>query len=236
MTNIRLLVAKEFRAAFNGPTAYILLVVFLLMTGWFFASPLFIVKQASLNELVGVLPILFVFLIPAITMRAIAEELKSGTIELLATLPLKDYEIVLGKYLAILALLGIALGLTGGYPLVLGFLGKLDRGHVLGVYLGMGLLGGAFSAMGLFASSLTKNQMVAFIIGFALCFAFFLFGKMGQWSPPGIRALLDFLGIDRHLEAFVKGVLDTRDLLYFVSVATAFLSAAIAVVSSRRWR
>lgn len=236
MENIRVLAVKELRAAFNGPTAYVLLVVFLLMTGWFFASPLFLVKQANLNELVGVLPILFVFLIPAITMRTFAEELKSGTIELLATLPLKDYEMVLGKYLAVLALLGTALGLTGAYTVVLAALGHVDRGHVLGVYVGMGLLGAAFSAIGLFASSLTKNQMVAFIIGFAVCFAFFLFGKIGPWSPLGIGALLDFLGIDRHLEAFVKGVLDTRDLLYFVSVATSFLSAAIAVVSSRRWR
>lgn len=236
MRNIRLLMMKELRAAFNGPTAYILLVVFLLMTGWFFASPLFIMKQATLQELAGILPILFVFLIPAMTMRAIAEELKSGTIELLATLPLKDYEIVLGKYLAILALLGIALGLTGGYPLALAFLGNVDQGHVLGVYLGIGLLGAAFSAMGLFASSLTKNQMVAFIIGFAFCFFFFLVGKMGQWLPPGIGALVDLLGIDRHLEAFVKGVIDTRDLLYFASLMTVFLSAAVAVVSSRRWR
>ena len=236
MRNIITLTKKELKEFFNSPTPYILFVVFLLITGWFFAAPLFLLNQATMEEFLSIIPLLFVFFLPAITMRLFSEELKMGTVEALATLPIKDSEILLGKYLTAISMLCANLALTFIYPLILGLLGSPDWGQILSSYLGIFLLGAAFTAIGIFASTLTKNQVISFIIGFFICFVFFLLGKITHLLPGFMGEVLNILSIDSHFEPFAKGVIYMRDLIYFVSLAAVFLAASFSVFSSRRWR
>ncbi|HOW27448.1 MAG TPA: ABC transporter permease subunit [Elusimicrobiota bacterium] len=227
---------KELREVFNSPTPYVFFVVVTLLSGWFYVTSLFVTGQAALDDLFSPLPLLFVFFLPAITMRLFAEEIKMGTFEVLATLPVRETDIIVGKYLAALALLASALALTAVHPALLLVLGRPQAGPVLTGYLGSFLLGAAFGAAGLFSSTLTRNQVVSFIVGFLICFGLFLIGKTSQYVPGLTGSLLAFSGVDAHYEMFLKGVVDTRDIVYFLSVIGMFLAAAYAVVSGRRWR
>lgn len=237
MDRILTIARREVRAGMNAPGLYIVVTVFLLITGWLFATPLFVMKEARLDAFLDLVPLLFAFLVPAMTMRLMAEEVRLGTAEILMTLPLKDSEIILGKYLGALALVGLALAPTLWYPAVVGFLGPLDWGATLGAYLGLWFLGAAFAAVGLWASCMTRNQMVAFILGFAVCFGLYLFGKVTAFLPAGrLGEAVGYLGVDRHVENISKGVLDVQDLVYFASLAGFFLFFATSIVNSRRWR
>jgi len=231
-----ILVKKELKEFFNSPTPYILFVVFLLITGWFFAAPLFIMNQAVLDEFLGILPLLFVFFLPAVTMRLFAEEIKIGTVEILTTLPLKDTEILLGKYITAVIILCANLILTLIYPIILGISGNPDWGQIVSSYIGIFLLGSAFTAVGIFASALTKNQIISFIVGFFICFIFFLIGKFTQLVPSPLGNILDSLGIDSHFNPFIKGVVYLRDIVYFLGFIVIFLTAAYSILNSRRWR
>lgn len=236
MKNTLTIFQKETSAYFNTPMAYIIIVAFLLFTGWFFASSLFLVNQASIAQYLGVLPLFLTILVPAISMRLIAEELKMGTMEVLATHPLEDHEILLGKYLAGWLLLSLALGSTLFYPLVLSFLGNLDWGQVAGAYIGLILMGGSLLAVGLFASSLTKNQIIAFLLGFLFCFVFFMLGKVVNFVPVWLGTLVDYVGLDSHFENISKGVLDSRDLVYFLSLSGFFIFLSYLQLGSRGWK
>ena len=161
MTFIRrtLCIAKrEFRSYFNSPIAYIVISVFLLLSGWFFFTPLFLIGRSTLRGFFSFTPILFIMFIPAITMRLIAEEVKTGTLEWLTSMPLRDLDVVLGKFLAALGLIAVALAMTIPYPISVDMVGALDWGPVIGGYVGLLLLAGAFLAVGLFASSLTERD------------------------------------------------------------------------------
>ncbi len=234
--NVLLLAAKEVRETLNSPMPYIFLAVFFLVQGWFFTAPLFLNGQASMDDFFGVLPLLLSFFLPAFTMRLFAEEYKTGTMESLAALPLTDAEIVLGKYLAALAAWGLMLLLSSLYAGILVLLGPPDLGALAGAAFGALLLGAFFSAAGLFASSLTRSQVVGFLLGFLFCFCFFLVGKAAQFTPGAAGALMTFLGVDAHVESFWRGVVDTRDVLYFLSGTGLFLAGALASLDSRRWR
>lgn len=236
MHNIYSILKKELRSYFNLPIAYIVISVFLLITGWYFLSQLFLINQADLRIFLIVAPMILVFFAPAISMRLISEEKKTKSLELLVTMPLKDREVVLGKYLASLALLGFSLLLTFPYPLTLALLGNLDQGQIIGGYLGVFLVGASFLAIGLFCSSLTSNQIVAFIIGFAITFSLFMFGKILPFIPQGLLPLLEFLGIDSHFENLAKGVIDSRDLLYFFSIIIFSIALANYFLGSRKWK
>lgn len=228
---------KELRSFFNSPVAYVILTLFLLISGWFFSSGLFLINQADLRDLVSmVIPLAFLFFVPAITMRVLAEEKKSGTLELLVTLPVRDAEIVLGKFLAALLLLASALLLTFAYPLTLAILGDPDGGAIVGGYLGLLFMGGSYLAIGVFTSGLTQNQIVAFITGFVLMFLFFMLDKVVIFFPGAIASVLEYLSITYHLENIARGIVDSRDVVYFVSVITVFLFLAIRTLESRRWR
>jgi len=209
---------KEFRSYFVSPIAYIVISIFLVVTGWFFFSTFFLFNQASVRNFFALLPIIFAFVIPAVTMRLVSEELNVGTYEILLTMPVSFKEVVLGKFLAALAFVAAMLIPTLAYPVTVGFLGDLDWGPVVGGYLGALLLGASFSAVGLFASSLTRNQIVAFIIGVAICFALVLIDKILFFLPPRIIGVLEYLGADSHFENISKGILDSRDILYFLSL------------------
>ena len=228
---------KELRSFFSSPVAYVILTLFLLICGWFFAAGLFLVGQADMRDLFSaIVPITYLFFIPAITMRLISEEKKSGTLELLVTLPVRDAEIILGKYLATLGLLASALILSFAYPVTLALLGDPDGGALIGGYLGRFLMGAGYLAIGLFTSGLTQNQIVAFITGFVLIFAFFMLDKVLVFFPGPVATVLEYLSASYHFENIARGVVDTRDLIYYLSMIVVFLFLAMRTMESRRWR
>lgn len=209
---------REISSYISSPIAYIVISVFLVITGWFFFSTFFLHNQASLRNFFTLLPLVFSFIVPAITMRLLSEEFSLGSYETLITLPLRFNDIILGKFLAAVAFVGIMLIPTLFYPITVSVLGSLDWGPVAGGYLGAFLLGAAFSAAGLFASSITRNQIVAFIIGMAICFSLTLIDKMLFFLPASMIGFFEYLGADSHFQNIAKGILDTRDILYFASV------------------
>jgi len=226
MKNIATVFAKEFRSYFNTPIAYIFLIVFLALSGWFFTSTLFLVGQTSIQGFLGIAPLLFLFFIPAITMRTIAEEEKSGTMEILMTLPTKEWEIICGKYLASLALVMVAVGATLMYPISVSLLGNLEWGEVISSYLALFFLGASFCSIGMFTSALTGSQIVAFILGFLLCFVFFILGKILPFVPTPLVSLVEYLSVDYHFEALSRGVIDSRNVIYYASFLGFFLLLA----------
>lgn len=227
---------RTFRSYFETPSAYVALLVFFFVTGYLFTVPLFLVGQASLKSLADFERYLLTFLAPALTMGLLAEELKSGTFECLATLPVEDWDIVLGKYLGFAQLHACAIAGLVFFPCALWVLSPagLDWGEAFGVLCALLLLGLMYGAIGLFASSLGRSQVVAFIIAFVACFAFFAAGKIAVFFPGTASTVVDFLGIDSHIDALSKGVFDTRDLIYFLSVILAFLYATVERLQARR--
>ena len=223
MTGLKALYIKETRAYFNTPTAYIIAVVFLCCTGYFSAQPMFVLGQASVSGFLDLVPLLLTFFVPAITMRLFSEEQKSGTIELLQTLPVEDHYIVLAKYLAAVTLLWSLLAFTLGFPVALGLLGNLDWGATLVGYAGLAMASAMLAAVGLFASALTRNQVVAFILGWAASFLLYALGKIDSLVPPWLSPFTDFLGLDAHIHSMARGVVDTRGLVYFASLGGVFL-------------
>jgi ABC-2 type transport system permease protein len=209
---------KEFRTYFVSPIAYIVISIFLIVTGWFFFSTFFLFNQANLRNFFSLLPVVFAFVVPAVTMRLFSEELNVGSYEILLTMPVTYREVVLGKFLASVAFVTAMLLPTLAYPVTITFLGDLDWGPVAGGYVGAILLGASFSAVGLFASSLTRNQIVAFIVGVAICFALVLIDKILFFLPSSLVGVLEYLGADYHFENISKGILDSRDIIYFLSL------------------
>jgi len=233
---IRTLAAKELSILLNAPATYVIFFLFLLITGYLFVAPLFSVGVSTLDSFLRPLPLIFTFTIPALTMRSFSEEYRAGTIEYLSTLPLRDYEIVLGKYVAALGLIGALLAFTLIYPLILLIVGRPDIGQLVGAYASIIGLVVFYAAIGVWASSVTRNQVVAFIIGFFVCFLFFLLGRVAEMVPGVFAAFLRGWAVETHFDALARGVLDTRDLIYWASGATFFLAACLASLNARRWR
>ncbi len=230
MGKIAVLARRELRAYFDSPVAYIVLVVFLLLSGWLVFSTLFLAGEAELRQLFtpGLLSpaLLLVILAPAITMRLLAEEKKSGSLELLSSLPVSDWQVVLGKYLGALGLAGVALGLTLAYPLTVSFLGPLDWGPVAAGYVGLLLYSAALLAIGLLCSALTANQIVAFILAFSLSAVLFFVYYLQFFLPDWLAPAADFLALSGHLDNLARGVLDLRDLVYYLSLTAGALLLA----------
>jgi ABC-2 type transport system permease protein len=225
---------KEFKAYFVSPIAYIVIAIFLLVTGWFFFTPFFLFNQANLRSFFALLPIVFSFVVPAVTMRLFSEELNVGSYEILLTMPVTILDIVLGKFLASMVFVAAMLLPTLAYPITVSLLGQLDWGPVVGGYMGAVLLGGAFSAIGLFASSLTRNQIIAFITGMAICFGLTLIDKMLFFLPPSLVGILGYLGADFHFQNISKGIVDSRDILYFLSVCFVGLYGTHVAMQEKR--
>ena len=209
---------KEFKAYFVSPIAYIVIAVFLLVTGWFFFSTFFIYDQADMRNFYTLLPLVFAFIVPAITMRLFSEELSVGSYEILITMPVTILDVVIGKFMAAVAFIGAMLIPTLSYPIFISFIGRLDWGPVIGGYVGALLLGATFSAVGLFASSLTKNQIISFIIATAICFALTLVERMLFFVPADVVQYVEYLGANYHFQNIAKGIIDSRDILYFISM------------------
>ena len=234
LARVRALYLKELRGYFDTPAAYVATIVLLLISGYLFASPLFLHNRAVLDSFTGTAPLLLLFFMPAVTMRLYAEEFKAGTYELLATLPVLDEEILAAKFLAAMTLFSFMLAGTLLYPATLAALGRPDWGAVLGAYAGLWLMAACLAAIGAWASSWTRNQVVAFIIAFMIGFALFIAGKVHGFMPPAPAAVADFLGLDSHLDRMARGVIDTRDLVYYLSLAGYFLYLAYLNTRARR--
>ena len=236
---------KEIAVFFSSLVAYITIGIFLLVMGLFLwvypESSILDYGYAGLENMFSTVPYIFMFLIPAISMRSIAEEKKEGTFELLATRPLTDWHIVLGKYLACLVIVALTLLPTLIYYVSVyqlgASVGNIDTGAVIGSYIGLFLLGGAFTAIGIFTSSLSKNQIIAFVIAVFLCFfAFSGFDSLSHIiSFQGADTFLTGLGINEHYQSISRGVLDTRDLVYFLSFIGIFLVITKTILGGRKW-
>ena len=233
--NVGTIFQKEIRSYFNSAVAYVVIVVFLAIIGWFYASNIFLINMASMREMFEISRWVFLFVIPAITMRLLAEEKKSGTIELLTTKPVHDVEVVLGKFLAAWALVGVALLPTFLYYVTIAFLGSVDNGPVIGGYFGLMLMAGLSIAVGLFASSLTENQIIAFILGIFLVLVLFLLDKMLMFIPEMLTSVVEYLGMDFHFLNIARGVVDSRDLVYFISMIGFTLYLSVVSLERRKW-
>jgi len=209
---------KELKDYFISPIAYIVISIFLLVTGWFFFATFFYYNQADLRNFFDLLPITFSFFIPAVTMRLFSEELNVGSYEMLLTLPVTFNDILVGKFLAGVFFVAAALVPTLAYPICVAFMGQLDWGTVAGGYMGALLLGSAYTAVGLFASSLTRNQIIAFMVGMAICFTLTLIDKMLFFFPRPMLGVIGYIGADFHFKNIAKGIIDSRDILYFLSI------------------
>jgi len=237
---------KEINAFFASFIGYVVIGVFLVIMGlvmWVFPDySVLDSNYASLETLFSMAPMIFMFLIPAVTMRSFAEEKQSGTIELLTTRPVTDWQIVAGKYLACLALVVFALLPTVLYYITVYVLGQpqgnLDSGGILGSYIGLLFLAGSFSAIGVFASSLTNNQIVAFVLATFLCFLVYLSFDFLSALPIFYGKTDDIVqsfGIQYHYSSISRGVIDTRDVVYFLSIIVLFLAATVLSMGRRRW-
>lgn len=238
LKTVYFLFKKELMSYFNSPIAYIFIGVFLVVGNWLFFKNFFVAGQANMREYFALLPWIFLFLSPAITMRLWSEEKRSGTIEFLLTLPVTDWQVVLAKFLSALSFLFISLLLSLSIPASISTIGPLDWGPVIGGYLGAIFLGGAYLALGLFVSSLTKNQIIAFVIGLVACFAAFIIGAnfVIVGAPNFLAPILSFVGLGSHFENIAKGVIDSKDVIYYLSFIFLFLWLNARVIQTRGWK
>lgn len=233
---IRTIAAKEFRSYFYTPVAYVWLLTFVVLVNWFFFRMFFISRQADLRPLFSLMPWFLLFLIPAMTMGKWAEERKLGTMELLLTLPVTSRAVVLGKFWGCLGLVATALILTLPLPITVSFLGQLDWGPVVGGYLGLLLLSSTYLALGLFMSSLTQNQIVAFVMAIVGCFVLYVTSEslVTAVLPSFLALVAQYVGASSHFDSIGRGVVDSRDLIYFVSATGFFLWCNWRVIKTRR--
>lgn len=228
---------KEFRSFFVSPIAYVFITVFLVVTNFLFFQGFFIINQADMRGYFGLLPWVYLFFVPAITMRSWAEEKKVKTLEVLLTWPIRDVEVVLGKFLATFAFLAIAVLLSVTIPVTIMVLGNPDIGAMVCSYLGALLMGAAYLAIGLWISSLTENQIIAFILGVVVTFALFIVGSpfVTMAAPPAVVPVLTYLGLGTHFDSISRGVIDTRDIIYYLTVIGFFLFLNVRSLQSRKW-
>ena len=231
---------KELATYFNSPIAYIVVVFFLVFTSvWFFYIQQFVAQDlASLRNYFAIFPIVFIILLPAVTMRSWAEENKIGTVELLLTLPFLEGQTVAGKFLGAVALLGLTLVLTVPVPLTISPLGDFATGQIIGQYIGVLVLGSAGIAIGLFISSLSRNQITAFILSAVVLLFLTLVNQVNfivdlpEWSA----SVFNYLSLDYHFSSFEKGLIDTRDLIFYLALTALFLYLNTKVLVFRKWR
>ncbi len=256
--NIFLILSRELKSYFSSLTVYVVIIMFLLMTGYFFYNLLatfsvvsyqaqtdpMLAKQYQLlniNETVirplfGSISVILLLMTPLLTMRLFAEEKKTGTIELLLTFPVNDVDVVLGKYLACLVVLLTMVLLTVTYPILLVALGEPEVVPIGTGYLGLVLLGAAAISLGIFTSSLTENQIVSASISFGMLFFFWLISYSVPLVSAGLGQFLGYLSINEHIESMSKGVVDSTDIIYYLCFITLFLFLTLRSLETKRWR
>lgn len=235
MNNILTIFKKELKSYFYSPVAYIVIVVFLIITGWFFTSGLFVAGVISMRSVFEIIPFIFLFFIPAISMRTFSEEKKAGTIELLLTKPITDFEIVIGKFLSTFGLAALTILPTVIYVASLKMLGPIDIGSIFSAYIGLLLMSGIYIGIGIFASSLTENQVVAFIISFLMIFVLFMMNKILMFIPAPIVPIVEYISSDYHFSSITRGVIDTKDLIYYFSGIYIMLLLTKTSLEARKW-
>jgi ABC-2 type transport system permease protein len=235
MNSILTIYKKELKSYFYSPVAYIVIVVFLIITGWFFTSSLFVAGVISMRNVFDIVPFIFLFFIPAISMRTFSEEKKAGTIELLLTKPITDFDIVLGKFFSTLTLAALTMLPTLIYAISLKFLGPLDIGSIISAYIGLLLMSGIYISIGLFSSSLSENQVVAFIISFLIIFALFMLNKILMFVPTPLVSIVEYISTDYHFSSITRGVIDTKDLIYYFSGIYVMLLLTKTSLEGRKW-
>lgn len=237
MNNALIIAKKEMKSYLNSPASYIVLFVFLIISSWFFTSPLFLINQATMDTLFGIVPIVFVFFIPAITMNLISRERDNGTIESLTTFPLTDTEIIAGKFLSSITLMGVGLLFTLIHFFTIAVLGQnVDFGAIVCGYLGLFLMGAAYSAIGIFSSTLSNNQIIAFIIALLIIFFLFILKFILFFLPGSMGELFQYISSDYHFSNLSRGIIDSRNIIYFGSLIAIFLKLAIVIMESRKWK
>lgn len=257
MRNILTLTGKELRSYFQSPIAYIFIAVFLLISGiifslrfsWFYQQSLeisrnpYMMQHYTLNVTEYVLEPMFftlnfisLMVIPMLTMGVLAEEKKGGTIELLLTYPVRDVEVVISKYTACICVYACMVGLTALYPLLSARVADIETGSIITGYLGLLLSGSAFIALGIFVSSLTENQIIAVTVSYGLLLLLWLFSAGESFLPHPYNIIITDMSLFKHLEDFAGGVLDTHDLVYYLSFAILFMFLTLRSLEVTRWK
>ncbi len=228
---------KEFKSFFISPIAYVFIVVYLVVTNFLFFQGFFLINQADMRGYFGLLPWILLFFVPAITMRSWAEEKKVKTLELLQTWPVSDMQVVMGKFLAAFCFLAIAILSSITIPVTVALLGSPDPGPIIGGYLSAFLMGAAYLSIGLWISSITENQINAFILGVVAIFILFIIGSqfVTLAAPQALIPILTFIGLGNHFESVERGVIDSRDIIYYLSVISFFLFLNVQSLGSRKW-
>ncbi len=237
MNPVWVIAKRELSSYFNSLIGYIILAIFLIVAGlftWLIGGDVFIRQQATLDQFFSIAPLVLLFVVPALTMKQIAEEKRSGTIELLLTKAISNRQLVLGKFLACFLMICITIAFTLPYYFTVSQLGNVDHGAIIGGYFGLLLLSAAFTSIGIFASSLTQNQIVAFLLALFINVVFlWLLGFIGQYLSGTVGDIITTLSIPDHYESISRGVLDTKDLIYFGSIIFLFLFLAELKISNR---
>lgn len=238
MRNVIHIARRELNAYFVSPIAYVVGAIYLAVMGGLFGIILYYSREATLRYvfLHGVSILFLVLVTQVLTMRLLAEEQRQGTLELLLTAPLRDWEVVIGKYLASLGVFAAMIILTGYFPIVLLRVGNPDVGPMLAGYLGYLLLGAALLSIGLFASALTQNQIVAAVLGIGITLLLWLSGALEELVGETAKKIITYLPIFDHYMDFVRGIIDTKDIVYYLSLIAFFLFLTTRVLETRRWR
>lgn len=238
MRNVLIIARKELNTFFGSPVAYVVTAFFLLVMGYFFYLITVLSRQAALRDVFGNMSVILLLVMPFLTMRLLAEEERMGTIELLLTSPVRDWEVVVGKFVGALVFFLFMLALTLLYPLLLSRLGSPDWGPIGSGYLGVLLYGAAALAIGVFASSVSQNQIVAGFLSFAILIIMFLLDAAGRAVSGGgwLSNLLQNLSLQAHFDDFIRGIVDTAHIAYYLALVAFFLFLATRIVEARRWR
>ncbi|MCP4364329.1 MAG: ABC transporter permease subunit [Planctomycetes bacterium] len=227
---------REMMGFFYSPIAYVLIAIFLIFSGYFFATILAMTQQASLAYSLANTQFILSIIAPIITMKLLSDEVRSGTIEMLMTAPVTDFEVVFGKFLAAWFLYLVMLAPTLLYVVFLQWVGQPDMGPVMSSYIGLALMGSMFISIGLMMSSFTKSQMIAGISGIVTLVILFFMGYAASGTNVWYAAALQYIGTYSHWEPFTKGLVDTKDILYYVTITALCLFITVRMVESRKWR
>ncbi len=234
MRNILTIALKELRGYFISPIAYVVGFGFLLIMGFLFSVILINSRSADLRGVFANMGVILLLIAPVLSMRLLSEEYRTGTVELLLTFPVREYEVVVGKFLGALAFFAALLVPTLYYPFVLFVYGNPDFGPILSGYLGVILLAMAFLSAGMLTSAATQNQIVAAVLGFGLTVLLWLFGNLSGILPERVSGIVSYMSVVDHYSDFSRGVIDLRNVVYFISLTVFFLFTTTRVVESKR--
>lgn len=235
MTNTTTIALKEFKSYLTSPMAYIVIGIFLALTGFFFGSSPSTYTETSISGFLQMGSLLVLLMTAVLTMRLLAEERKLGTIELLLTAPVRDSEIILGKFLGSLGIMVVMLVLTFYYPLLLKLFGDPDMGPIATGYVGLFLVSCAALAIGIFASSLSSNQIVAAVVAGGILFGLWFLGSAASYLPKALGDVIGYLSLSNYFPDFMRGIIDTRGIIYYISITALFLFLAIRSLENSRW-